>query len=330
MRVLVAAPLDPAAVARLRDAGHEVLERPDLAGRALAEALAGVQALVVSGATRVTEEVLRGASALKVVVRAGMALDGVDTAAARERGIVVSATPAAAAVAAAEHTFALLLALERRIVPADAELRRGVWSPRAHVGRELAGRVLGIVGFGRVGREVAWRARAFAMDVLWCDPLLDPAPAGYEWARRATLEDLLPRVDVLSLHVPLTRGTRGLIGARELAALPSGAVLVNCAQGGVVDEAALEAALAEGRLRGAALDVFASEPPGASALLSSSEVVVTPHLAGATREAQRRAGLEAAAIVVDELARLAAASSAPELPPARRPRRALDPRGGPA
>ena len=149
------------------------------------------------------------------------------------------------------------------------------------------------------------------MDVLWCDPLLDPAPAGYEWARRATLEDLLPRVDVLSLHVPLTRGTRGLIGARELAALPSGAVLVNCAQGGVVDETALEAALAGGRLRGAALDVFASEPPGASALLSSSKVVVTPHLAGATREAQRRSSLEAAAIVIEELARLASSSAAP-------------------
>ena len=304
MKVLVAEPLDPAGLARLRDAGHEVVECPGLAGRALAEALRDVQALVVRGGTRVTEEVLRGAPLLRVVVRVGTGLDNLDLAAARERGVQVADTPGATAVSVAEHTFALLLALERHLTRADADLRRGLWPRSQYVGRELQGRVLGLVGFGLVGREVAWRARAFGMDVRWSDALLDLVPAGYEWTRRATLEGLLPQADVLSLHVPLTRATRGLIGARELARLKPGAVLVNCARGGVVDERALCDALAGGSLRGAALDGFAAEPPGESPLLALPNVIVTPHLGGSTVEAGRRAGLEAAAIIIEALGRL--------------------------
>ncbi len=304
MKILVAEPLDAAAVARLRAAGHEVDERQGLQGRALVEALRGVQALIVRGGTRVSESVLAGAPALRVVVRAGTGLDNVDLAAARERGVLVSKTPDSAAVSVAEHVFALLLALERRLTSADAAMRRGEWRGAEPVGHELAGRLLGLVGFGRVGREVAWRARAFAMEVTWHDPLIDLAPAGYEWTRPVELAELLSRADVVSLHVPLTRGTRGLIGARELASLKRDAVLVNCARGGVVDEAALHDALAHGRLRGAALDVFATEPPGESPLLALSNVVVTPHLGASTFEARRRAGLEAAAILIEALARL--------------------------
>lgn len=303
MKILVAEPLDPAGLARLRDAGHEVVERAGLAGRALAEALHDVQALLVRGGTRVTEEVLRGGPTLRIVVRVGTGLEQVDLAAARELDVRVADTPLAGVVSVAEHTFALLLALERHLAQADAEVRHGGWSSAQHVGRELHGRTLGLVGFGRVGREVAWRARAFGMDVCWSDTLLDLAPAGYEWTRRATLEELLPQADVLSLHVPLTRATRGLIGARELARLKPGAVLVNCARGGVVDERALCDALASGRLRGAALDVFAAEPLGESPLLALPNVVLTPHLGGSTVEAQRRAGLEAAALVIAALGR---------------------------
>jgi len=303
MRILVAEPLDPAGVARLREAGHEVVEHAGLAGPALAAALRDAHGLVVRGATRVTEEALRGAPALRVVVRVGAGLDNVDVVAARERGIQVADTAAAAAVPVAEHVFALLLALERHLVPADAAVRRGEWPRGEPPGRELAGRMLGLVGFGRVGREVAWRARAFGMEVCWSDPPLDLAPAGYEWTRRATLEELLPQADVLSLHVPLTGGTRGLIGARELALLRPDAVLVVCGRGGVVDERALHAALAGGRLRGAAIDVFAEEPPLLNPLLSLRNVVVTPHLGGATVEGRRRAALEAATIVLAALAR---------------------------
>jgi D-3-phosphoglycerate dehydrogenase len=303
MRVLVAGPLDPAGISRLRDAGHEIVECTGLADRAPVEALRNVQALVVPGGTQVPEEVLRAAPALRVVVCVGTGLDNVDLAAARERGVQVTDTPGAAVVSVAEHTFALLLALERHLTRADADVRQGAWSRGQYVGRELCGRVLGLVGFGRVGREVAWRARAFGMDVRWSDAQVDLVPAGYEWTRRATLEELLPQTDVLSLHVPLTRATRGLIGAPELARLKPGAVLVNCARGGVVDERALGDALARGSLRGAALDVFAAEPPGESPLLAFPNVVVTPHLGGATVEARRRAGLEAAAIVIEALGR---------------------------
>lgn len=304
MKVLVAEALDPAGLARLREAGHEVVERTGLEGRALAAALSDVQALVVRGATRVTDEVLRGAPALKIVVRVGTGLDNVDLAAARELGVQVASTPGATVIPVAEHTFALLLALERHLARADAAVRRGEWPRGVLAGRELYGRALGLVGFGRVGREVAWRARAFGMDVRWSDPLLELAPAGYEWALRATLEELLPQADVLSLHLPLTRATRGLIGARELARMKPDAVLVNCARGGIVDERALAAALTEGRLRGAALDVFEKEPPGESPLLALPNVVLTPNLGGATVEAERHAGLEAAATIIDALGRV--------------------------
>jgi D-3-phosphoglycerate dehydrogenase len=308
MKVLVAEPLDPAGLARLREAGLEVVERAGLGARALAEALHDVHALVVAGETRVSEEILRRAPVLRIVVRVGAGLESVDLAAARERGVGVADTPGAGVVSVAEHTFALLLALERQLVSADADLRRGGWS--RPVGRELFGRCLGLVGFGLVGREVAWRARAFGMDVRWFDPDLDLGPAGYEWTRRATLGELLTAADVLSLDLPLSRATRGLIGTRELARLRPDAVLVSCARGGLVDERALHEALAEGRLRGAALDGFATEPPGENPLLALPNVVVTPGLGRSTLEARRRAGLEAAAIVIGALAS-AGGSAAP-------------------
>jgi D-3-phosphoglycerate dehydrogenase / 2-oxoglutarate reductase len=303
MKVLVVGALDPAGLARLRGAGHEVVEHAGLEGGALAAALRDAHALVVTGRTRVTEEVLRGARALRIVVRVGTGLESVDIPAARERGVRVADTPGAAAVSRAEHVFALLLALERHLVRAGADARQGGGERDRLVGRELYGRALGLVGFGRVGREVAWRARALGMDVRWTDPLLELAPAGYEWADRATLQELLPWAGVLSLHLPLTRATRGLVGARELARLVPDAVLVSVSPPGVVDERALAAALAEGRLRGAALDGLAAEPAAGSPLLALPNVVLTPRLGGATVEAGRRAGLEAAALVIEALGR---------------------------
>ena len=302
MKVLVADPLDAGALARLRAAGHEVDVRGGLQGEALAQALAGARALMVRGATRVTAEVLRGAPSLELVVRVGTGLDNIDVAAARERGVRVANTPAANAVSVAELVFALLIALERHLEAATADLRRGVWERSKYMGRELAGRRLGLVGFGRIGREVAARARAFDMTVGWCDPFVLQAPAGFEWARRATLEDLLPAADVLSIHVPLNDTTRGLIGAAEIAVMKGDAVLVNCARGGIVAEGALLDALRAGRLRGAALDVFEREPPGPSPLLELPNVIATPHLGASTTEAQSRAAMEAVDILLDAFA----------------------------
>lgn len=302
MKVLVVDALDPVTVERLRAAGHETIERKGLQGAALIEALRGTDALVVRGATKVTAEVLRGAPSLKVVVRVGTGLDSIDVGVARERKVRVANTPAANAVSVAELVFGLLIALERHLAVATADLRRGVWDKGRYVGRELAGQRIGIVGFGRIGRAVATRARAFDMQVGWSDPLVSQPPPGFEWARRSALSELLPACDVMTLHLPLTADTRGLIGAGELSVMKPTAVLVNCARGGVVDEAALLAALREGRLRGAALDVFETEPPGAHPLLELPNVIATPHIGATTHEAQTRASSEAVEIVIEALA----------------------------
>ena len=302
MKALVCDRLDPAAVAALRAGGLEVEERTGLAGPELIDALRDCDALLVRGATRATAEVLRGAPRLKIVVRAGTGLDNIDLEAARALGIRVSNTPVANAVSVAELSFALLLALERHLVPASTDLKRGVWEKTKYMGREIAGRRLGLIGFGRIGREVAVRARAFAMEIRAFDPLVAEWPGDFAWVKRMELEPLLAEVDVLSLHVPLAPGTRDLIGTAELARMKSDAVLINCARGGVVNEPALFAALKSGALRGAALDVFEIEPPGAHPLLQLPNVIATPHLGASTVEAQVRAGLEAAGIVLAALA----------------------------
>jgi D-3-phosphoglycerate dehydrogenase len=305
VKILVSDLVDAAALDRLRSAGHEVVERPGLQGSDLIAALAGCQGLLVRGATRVTADVLRGAADLRVVVRAGTGLDNIDQRAARARDIAVFNTPAANAISVAELTFGLLIALERHLVPASRDLGEGRWEKTKYMGRDLAGRTLGLVGFGRIGREVAVRARAFGMHVRATDPFLTDWPADFGWVGRDALEALLPAADVLSLHLPLTEETRGRIGARELALLRPDAVLINCARGGVVDEDALLEALQAGRLRGAAIDVFAQEPPGAHPLLRLPNVVATPHLGASTADAQSRAGLEAADILIESLARIA-------------------------
>jgi D-3-phosphoglycerate dehydrogenase / 2-oxoglutarate reductase len=306
VKVLVTDPMDAAALARLRSAGHELVEHRGVQGAELAAALAGCQALLVRGATKVTAEVLRLAPDLRVVVRAGTGLDNVDLDAARARDVAVHNTPAANAISVAELVFGLLIALERHLVPASADLKRGHWEKTRYQGRDLAGRTLGLLGFGRIGREVAVRARAFAMTVRAADPLLPAWPPEFGWVQRGDIETLLPEVDVLSLHLPLTPATRGLIGARELARMRPDAVVVNCARGGVVDEEALLRALRSGALRGAALDVFAVEPPGPHPLLELPNVIATPHLGASTADAQARAGLEAADILIDTLARITA------------------------
>lgn len=304
MKVLASDKLDATALDRIRAAGHEVLERPGLQSVELVAALDGCQALLIRGGTRVTGEVLRAAPSLKVVVRAGTGLDNVDTVAARQRNIAVFNTPASNAISVAELVFGLLLALERHLVPAANDLRGGHWEKTKYQGRELCGRSLGLVGFGRIGREVAVRARAFGMTVSACDPLLQAWPAGFEWTHRVTLDELLPGSDVVSLHLPLTADSRGMIGAAALARMKPDALLVNAARGGVVDENALLAALESGRPRGACLDVFSVEPPGDHALLKHPRVLATPHLGASTAEAQRRAGEEAGAIVIEALAAL--------------------------
>lgn len=302
MKVLVTDAIDRVALDRLVAAGHEVVQTAGLQGADLIAALDGCQGLLMRGGTRVTGEVLRGARGLKVVVRAGSGLDNVDQSTALRSGIAVFNTPAANGVSVAELTIGLLLAFERRVTEAASDLRAGRWEKAKYGGREIAGRHLGLVGFGRIAREVARRARAFDMSVSAHDPLLAQWPAGFEWVKRSTFDSLLMEADVVSIHVPLTSETRDLIGAGELDRMKRDALLINCARGGVVDEVALAAALRERRLRGAILDVFAKEPPGEHPLLAMSNVLAVPHLGASTREAQQRAGHEAVDLMIEALA----------------------------
>ena len=300
-RILLADSLDDCGLELFRAAGADLHLLANEERPRLPELLAGFDALVVRSATKVTAELLAAGTRLKVVGRAGIGVDNVDVKAATERGILVVNAPTANALSATEHTFALLLALARNVPAADAALRRGEWERKKFVGVELQGKTLGVVGFGRIGQRVAARARAFEMAVVAHDPFLDAAAARRLGVELLPLADLLARADVVTLHTPLTEQTRGLLGAEELAAMKPGALLVNCARGGVVDEAALLAALDAGPLAGAALDVFAVEPPSDFALMRHPKVVATPHIGAQTREAQERIATETARMVLAAL-----------------------------
>src|SRR5690606_21345268 len=260
-RVLIADVISPDGLAPLYSDGRfEVHERPGLKGDDLARAIEGMHAVIVRSSTRITRESLRFANDLQVIGRAGVGVDNIDVAAATERGVAVLNAPSGNTISAAELTFALILACVRRIPAADRSMKAGEWDRRSFTGIELYGKTLGLVGAGRIGGEVARRARAFGMRVCAYDPYLTAERAGTLEVELATLDDVLQRADVLSLHVPLTESTAGMIGAAQLARMKKGAVIVNAARGGVLDERALADALLSGHIAAAGLDVFAEEP----------------------------------------------------------------------
>lgn len=293
-RVLIADSIPADGLAPLlADDRFELIEQNGLTGDALANALAPCDAVIVRSATRLTRTSLAKATRLRVIGRAGVGVDNIDVEAATERGIAVLNAPSGNTVSAAELSFALLLSLARRVPAADRSMRNGEWDRKSFSGFELYGKTLGLIGAGRIGGEVARRARAFGMHVLAFDPYLSEERAQSLDIQRALLEDVIEQADVLSLHVPLTESTEGLIGARELARMKASAVIVNAARGEVIDEDALVAALRSGAIAGAALDVFADEPLAADhPLRALSNVVLTPHLGAQTVEAQQNVALE--------------------------------------
>jgi D-3-phosphoglycerate dehydrogenase / 2-oxoglutarate reductase len=304
-RVLISDKLESPGLDLLRQAGIELDERHGLTGAALQEALRAADGVIVRSGTRITAELLENPGRLKAVVRAGVGVDNIDVAAATRHGIVVMNTPGGNTVSTAEHTITMLMALARHIPAADASLRQGKWERNKFVGSQLAGKTLGIVGLGRIGREVARRAAGLDMKVLGYDPFMAPdkaAQLGIESV--AELDQLLPRCDFLTVHTPLTDETRDLLDARRLALLPRGARVLNCARGGIINEQALAEALRSGHLAGAALDVFVQEPPtGDHPLVKLPNVVATPHLGASTVEAQESVAREAAQLLVDFLTR---------------------------
>jgi D-3-phosphoglycerate dehydrogenase len=301
IKVVVSDPMAKEGLDLLRNSGlFDVVTVDGADPAALAAALTDASALLVRSGTKVTAGVMAAAPGLKLVGRAGTGVDNVDVEAATRHGIVVMNTPDANSIAAAELTWTLLLAMVRNLVPAAASLAAGRWERSGLMGTELAGKSLGVVGFGRIGREVAARARAFDMTVLVADPFVTEEIARAAGARLVTLDELLAASDIVTLHLPLTKGTRHLIGAPQMAAMKPGARLVNCARGGLVDEAALKEALDGGHLAGAALDVFEQEPPPADhPLRSHPKVVAAPHLGASTKEAQENVSSELARQVLD-------------------------------
>ena len=315
-RILVADPLADDGVTRLRELG-EVEVHTKQSEDQLVELVPLYDALVVRSETKVTARVLEAGRRLKVVGRAGVGVDNIDVQAATARGILVVNAPRGNIIAAAEHTIGLLFALARNIPQADASVKRGEWTRGRFTGVEVRGKVLGLVGLGNIGSEVAKRAQGLEMEVIAYDPAVPPERAEQFNVRLVDLDQLLRSADFISVHAPLIDATRNLINERALALVKSSARLINAARGGIVDEAALHDALASGRLAGAACDVFLQEPLGASPLLELPNFIATPHVAASTVEAQTAVAFDVAeevgAVLAGELPRYAV--NAPSLPP---------------
>jgi len=306
-RVLISDQLEAPGIDLLTQAGIDVDNRPHLGKpEHKAELIAAVQAadgLIVRSGTKVTAELLENPGKLRAVVRAGVGVDNIDVAAATRKGVVVMNTPGGNTVSTAEQTMALLLALVRHTPAADGSVKAGKWERTKFLGTQLAGKTLGIVGLGRIGREVARRALAFDMKVIGYDPILAPERAAQFGVESVPdIPSLLPRCDFLTVHVPGGADTVGLIGPDELARMKKGARVINCARGGIINEQALADAIKAGHIAGAALDVYASEPPAPDhPLLKLPGVVTTPHLGASTSEAQLSVAIEAAQLLVDYL-----------------------------
>ncbi len=299
MKIIVADKISERGFALLREAGWDVVTP---AAGALAGELATADGLVVRSATKVTTELLEQAPKLRVVGRAGVGVDNIDVEAATHRGILVMNTPGGNAVSVAEHTFALMLAMARSVPQSNASIHAGRWEKSGAAGTELRGKTLGLVGLGRVGTEVARRARGLEMKVLAHDPYVTPAAAREVEVELVTLDELLKRADVISLHTSLSAATEKMFGAAAFAKMKRGARLVNCARGELIDEAALAEALKSGQLAAAAVDTFAEEPPKNSPLIGLANLIATPHIAGSTAEAQEEVGTAVAQQVRDYLA----------------------------
>ncbi len=289
-RVLVADPIAESAVAKIKAAGLEVVVRNKEKDGPIKEQIKGFDCVVVRSATKITKEVIETADILKLVVRAGVGLDNVDQEAAKAKGVEVQNTPEAPTVSVAELVLALMFALARNVTKADSSMKDERWEKKKLTGTELWNKTLGIIGFGRIGREVAARAKAFDMDILCYDVLDIEQVCADLGTRLCGIDELITNADYITLHVPLVPQTKGLIGEKEFKKMKKTAFLINTARGGVIDEKALLKALNEGDIAGAALDVFENEPPLDWELVKHPKLIATPHLASSTKEAQVRVG----------------------------------------
>jgi len=299
-KVLVADPMNPEALDALKSLLNlEITLKTGMDETELVKTIPEFHVVVVRSATKITKNVIDAASNLELIARAGIGLDNIDVAAAKEKGIQVANTPAATTISVAEHTFGLMLAAVRNHGKANLSMKAHKWEKKTFSGTELYEKTLGIIGSGRIGLEVSRRALAFGMQVLVYD-VIDVQSDLY--IKQVSLDDLLAKSDLISLHLPLTDQTRHMISDEEFAKMKDGVILVNASRGGVVDEKALLAALVSGKVRAAAIDVFEKEPPDDFALIDHPNVLVTPHIGAAAKEGQKRAGFEVVKIIEEKLA----------------------------
>ena len=298
MKVLVSDPLSEVGIDMLRPHA-QVDVKTGLKPEELISIIGDYEALVVRSQTKVTAEVIEAGKRLQVIGRAGVGVDNIDVDQATRRGILVVNAPNANTISAAEHTIALMLSLARHIPQANAVLKSGVWQRSKFMGTEVRGKILGIIGLGKVGSEVARRARGLEMKLIAYDPFISVDYARSLQVELVSLEQLLKESDFITLHLTLTPETKGLIGAKELALVKPTVRIINCARGGIIDEEALAKALKEGRVAGAAIDVFATEPATESVLFDSDNIIVTPHLGASTTEAQATAAKDVAEQIID-------------------------------
>ncbi|KAM9305074.1 D-3-phosphoglycerate dehydrogenase [Gastrophryne carolinensis] len=300
-RVLISDSLAPGCAQLLLSRDIEVTERPGISPKELLAAIQDYDALIVRSATKVTAEVLEAGSRLKVVGRAGTGVDNVDVDAATKQGVIVMNTPTGNSISAAELTCGLILSLSRQIPQAAASMTQGKWDRKKYMGSELSGKTLGILGLGRIGKEVALRMQSFQMKTIGYDPIIPPEVTAEFGVQQFPLDEIWPQCDYITVHTPLLPSTTGLINDAAFSRCKRGVQVINCARGGIIDEGALLRALQSGQCGGAALDVFVEEPPRDRALVEHPLVIALPHLGASTHEAQDRCG-EEIALQIAELA----------------------------
>jgi D-3-phosphoglycerate dehydrogenase / 2-oxoglutarate reductase len=296
IRVLIADDMSKKAVEILSGAGFSVDVKTGMKPEELAAVIGQYHGVGVRSASKIKADTLANPGKLKIIGRAGVGVDNIDVKAATEKGILVINTPQGNAAAAAELAIGLMFALARKIPQAAQSMKQGIWEKKKYMGIEIAGKTLGVIGLGNIGRQAAERGVGLKMNVIGYDPFPPKElPAG---VKQASLDEVISKSDFITLHVPLTAETKGLFGAATFAKMKKGACLINCARGGIVDEVAVIEALKSGQLGGAALDVFAKEPPDPSPLFAEENLIAVPHLGASTKEAQEKVAIELAEVFV--------------------------------
>jgi D-3-phosphoglycerate dehydrogenase len=299
-KILVADPLSPDAMDELESFPEfDVMVKSGMDEDTLVATIPDFHAAVVRGATKITSKVIDAASNLEIIVRAGIGLDNIDVDAAKTKGIQVANTPAATSISVAEHTFGLMLAAVRNHGKANLSMKEHKWEKKVLSGTEVYGKTLGVIGFGRIGQEVAKRALAFGMKVIAFDIIEVHADIDVQ---QVALEEVFAQADIITLHLPLTDKTKHMIKDKEFDSMKDGVIIINASRGGTVDEHALQNALESGKVRAAGLDVFEKEPPDEFALVDHPNVIATPHIGAAAKEGQKRAGMEVISILKERFA----------------------------